>query len=885
MIIFAIGLMMAASAASAQSVATTTTLAVTSDGNAVTAVAPGTVITLTATVTAGGTAVTPGQVKFCDAAAKACADIHLLGTAQLISSGTAVLKFVPGAGIDSYKAVFLGTTGYAASSSDVSSLTVTGQLPTTTTVAQSGSPGNYTLTATVTGNSNFAPGGAVSFLDTSNSNYVLGSANLLLGNGASALSFFNSWNASGPAPNFPPGDYGGDEAYAVTGDFNGDGKPDLAVSWQNTDLVTNSGDSAELVTYLGNGDGTFTAVPSPLNVDLNFSVVGDFNGDGKQDIAGMPYGIRPAVQVLLGNGDGTFQQLTPEDLLLPGIPANQGFSSAISPPAEGDFNGDGKLDLITTISVSNATEQVGTYISTLLGNGDGTFQQLTPQQIDLTSNNGFVVGDFNGDGILDVATGDSVTGAIEVYLGKGDGTFQSSPMLSPIGGAPDPYLVGDFNGDGILDIVTISGDVLLGKGDGTFTLKANSGTNSELGYAAVGDFNGDGIADLAAGDSGKNASGLEYGWAVVQLGNGDGTFSPPLSGPPLNPNSYLSSLIAGDFNDDGLSDLALGTGSLSPSGGPAPPGEIIQLAQMIGGSTATATLTGISPVGTGIHLVDASYPGDINYSGSVSATTPLVAERVVTTLSLTANLSGNGEQFLLTATLTLNEAQNHNASGMVTFYNNNVSLGQGTVANGVATLTATLPFGSDSITAVYPGDTNFDPSTSAALPLNLDFSISASTNSQSIYTGFAASYTVTVTPDAGFDFPVALSCTQLPANTTCSFSPATLTGGSGSSTLVVQTSAPRPASSASVLFTKARIPLLAGLFLLILPSRLRRYRNGWPMFLLILTLLAVGCSSPGQLTGSTPVGKQTITVTGIATNGPQTLTHTVNVTLNVNSLF
>ena len=129
---------------------------------------------------------------------------------------------------------------------------------------------------------------------------------------------------------------------------------------------------------------------------------------------------------------------------------------------------------------------------------------------------------------------------------------------------------------------------------------------------------------------------------------------------------------------------------------------------MTGGSTATATLTGISPVGTGIHLVDASYQGDINYSGSVSATTPLVAERVVTTLSLTANLSGNGEQFLLTATLTPNEAQNHNASGMVTFYNNNVSLGQGTVANGVATLTATLPFGSDSITAMYPGDTNFD---------------------------------------------------------------------------------------------------------------------------------------------------------------------------------
>ena len=171
-------LLLAASLASAQHVATTTTLAVTAAGNAVTTVAPGTVVTLTATVTAGGAAVTPGQVNFCDAAAKACADIHLLGTAQLIQSGpgasTAVLKFVPGVGIHSYKAVFLGTTGYAASSSAASSLTVPGQSTTTTTIAQSGSPGDYTLTATVTGSSSFAPGGTVSFLDTSNSNYDLG---------------------------------------------------------------------------------------------------------------------------------------------------------------------------------------------------------------------------------------------------------------------------------------------------------------------------------------------------------------------------------------------------------------------------------------------------------------------------------------------------------------------------------------------------------------------------------------------------------------------------------------------------------------------------------------------------------------------------------------
>ena len=331
---------------------------------------------------------------------------------------------------------------------------------------------------------------------------------------------------------------------------------------------------------------------------------------------------------------------------------------------------------------------------------------------------------------------------------------------------------------------------------------------------------------------------------MVQLGNGDGTFSPPVTVTAASGLLALT-LNAGDFNGDGMSDLALGAYGLFPTSDtsfPGPPELIVELANLTGSATATATVNGISPVGTGTHWVDASYQGDSSYLGSTSATTPLIAEPVTTSLSLTANLSGAGEQFLLTATLNPYQAQNHSASGVVTFYNNGVSLGQETVTNGVATLTTILPLGSDSITASYPGDINFTPSTSTAVPLNLDFSISASTNSPTVYTGQSATYTVTVMPNVDFNLPVALSCTLLPANTTCSFSPASVTGGSGSSTLVVQTNAPRPASSSSALYTKARIPLLAGLLLLIIPSRLRRHRKGWPMFFLIFTLLAAGMS-------------------------------------------
>lgn len=118
-----------------------------------TALTAGQPLTLTATVMAGATAVTPGQVNFCDATAAYCTDIHLLGTAQLTSSGSATLKFIPAPGSHSYKAVFLGTTADAGGASNLVSVTVSasGSAATVTTIAQSGVPGDYTLTATVTG--------------------------------------------------------------------------------------------------------------------------------------------------------------------------------------------------------------------------------------------------------------------------------------------------------------------------------------------------------------------------------------------------------------------------------------------------------------------------------------------------------------------------------------------------------------------------------------------------------------------------------------------------------------------------------------------------------------------------------------------------------------
>jgi hypothetical protein len=159
--------------------ATAITLSITSVGNAVSSVAGGPVVTLTATVQAGATTLTLGLVNFCDAAAASCMDIHSVGTAQLTGAGSAELRFRPGPGSHSYKAVFLGTMANAPSASAAAGLTVSPRPPglqTTFAVASVAGPDAtniYALTASVGTKGAISPSGTVSFLDTNNANSLL----------------------------------------------------------------------------------------------------------------------------------------------------------------------------------------------------------------------------------------------------------------------------------------------------------------------------------------------------------------------------------------------------------------------------------------------------------------------------------------------------------------------------------------------------------------------------------------------------------------------------------------------------------------------------------------------------------------------------------------
>jgi hypothetical protein len=189
----------------------------------------------------------------------------------------------------------------------------------------------------------------------------------------------------------------------AVGDFNGDGKPDLVTAEQarsehprnNTGFVT---------VRLGSGDGTFQA---PLEYKFAsvplFVAVGDFNKDGKLDVAVALNG--GSVAILLGNGDGTFKTATFN------TPEKGPISIAV-----GDFNGDGKPDLAV------ANEDSGT-VSILLGNGDGTFQPQVAYAVG-NSPRFVAVGDFDGDGKADLALSNWESGTVSILLGNGDGTFQ-----------------------------------------------------------------------------------------------------------------------------------------------------------------------------------------------------------------------------------------------------------------------------------------------------------------------------------------------------------------------------------------------------------------------------------------------------------------------------
>ena len=323
----------------------------------------------------------------------------------------------------------------------------------------------------------------------------------------------------------------------ATGDFNGDGNPDLAAT-----CGTGVDRPGSVAILLGSGHG---GMPGTGVLPVGFNgkgvkpyqmAVGDFNGDGNQDLA-VADGAG-AVQILLGNGDGTFQSAM--NYTVTGIAV---FVLA------GDFNGDGISDLAVLSSSSSQKPQT---ISILLGNKDGTLQPGATYTLPL-SESWLAAGDFNGDGKLDLVV--NALGAIQglyLMLGNGDGTFQAPVNTgSSVGGFQ--FLANDFNGDGKLDLALFDYAniyILLGNGNGTFQPPITNAVSGGQGSIAAGDFNGDGIPDVVVGgETSRNSSSVS-----ILLGNGDGTFRPGGSQAMLG---EIPSVAVGDFIGGGKLDVVV----------------------------------------------------------------------------------------------------------------------------------------------------------------------------------------------------------------------------------------------------------------------------------------------------------------------------------------
>jgi hypothetical protein len=344
------------------------------------------------------------------------------------------------------------------------------------------------------------------------------------------------------------------------------------------------------------------AVSLPVGMHPRAVTVADLNNDGAPDIVVVNQGqfftseSSVSVSVLLGNGDGSFQPAVTTDVL------NTGIALSV---VVGDFNGDGLPDVALATGASTTHPAV----EVLLGNGDGSFQE--DHLVLSVGQNPFsvAVGDFDGNGALDLVTANSGSGTVSLLLGNGDGSFQPRIDLV-VGAAPRAVAVGDFNGDGLLDLVTAQQlsdtvSVLLGNGDGTFApplVFAASGEDFTPSSLAVGDVNGDGRADLVINSLFVlDGDGSQLG---VLLGNGDGTFQDPILETPQNGEGDLA---LGDFNNDGLTDAAVTDSRLG-----APPGH---LALFIGNGDGTFQFPQAFPTGGNDPLGVAA--GDLNGDGLV----------------------------------------------------------------------------------------------------------------------------------------------------------------------------------------------------------------------------------------------------------------------------
>jgi hypothetical protein len=825
---------------------TTTSLAITSGGSVVSEVPAGNALVLTATVRADDKPVTTGQVLFCDTDAGPCTELNSLAVTQLTNSGTAALTFHPGAGSHRYIARFKGTPNgpcsCSESSSDPVSITVSSRFPTKTTLSDA-------LEVTLSGSGHHSPPtGTLTLRDAYNGGAVMDVLPLPKGDRWSYGTIdFNpqselAWIA---AP------YTGDSL--VTADFNDDGNLDLAVANETAN---------DLRLFLGSGDGNFS-----LSTDLTISggpsslVVSDFNQDGKLDLA--VANQDGSMSVLLGQGDGT---LTPSAQTIAGVGSHA---------VVGDFNWDGIPDLA-------AANHGSGNLSILLGNGDGTFTSKAALPAD-GAPEPIVTVDYDLDGIADLIT------ACGIYFGNGDGTFRQpgpgSMCYPPLGQTDGAIVAGNFTDSEFPNVVVARGsDVgLSGPRSGRLEIDGVTFTDLAIGHGnryslARGEFNRDGKPDLVLGQWNADSNST-----TVLLGKGDGTFT---DGYWFNAKIAKAAAGAnpafavGDFNGDGISDIAAG----NSNGG---------VSVLLTEITINQSISGGYFLGPKTYAAYATYSGDAFFSSSVSNVVHFTGpNRLTPMVTVTPSASVTRAALPLSISVTVSARVNPTPTGTVTVTFHNPSPRLGTLDTytappallnqGSATITipgGTLDWGSYTITATYTPDAassaSYYSSVSGGVSETLTTPYFLYAGMIVINKGTPTSLFISAHSTEGYSSLVTLtSCTLNdggPANSAadaprCSITSSTMTVDGKGAVVTVTTTAPTTAMNVRphLRGTKAVWgeggAILALLIFLAIPVRTRSWRA---MLLLFVMMIGLGSLAACGGGGGNPGG-------GGRTSGPGT---------------
>jgi hypothetical protein len=363
----------------------------------------------------------------------------------------------------------------------------------------------------------------------------------------------------------------GDLGPIVPGDFNNDGKLDVA------NVYASSSTTLETDVYLSEGSVEFqppikTEFSGYAGLKINTVVTGDFNGDHHLDLGVyLSQNDVPALLVLFGDGAGGFTLGPNTDI---GSSANSTPGSGQTFPVE-DMDGDGNLDIV---SFAGAMNNNGPQIYVLFGHGDGTFS--AGNQI-CSPCGSPTVGDFNEDGHLDLVFTNN-SGLLTVALNDGHGNFPK-PKRTVYGEYGFGFAIADVNNDGHLDLVTQSGQVFLGTGDGSLVADGNVGTRG--GGIFIADFNGDGKLDLVFPPFVGSSS------VSVLLGNGDGTFQTAIT----TANGFSLNLSQGfgidDFTNDGRLNLVGSAGLFWQAAASLTPVSLAFGQQTVGTKSAPQTAT------------------------------------------------------------------------------------------------------------------------------------------------------------------------------------------------------------------------------------------------------------------------------------------------------